>query len=385
LPALGAVAVVLLASAGALGPAPVLAIEAKLGGGELLSRARRRALPLATPSLAAPDGLATLAEEAEAATPAGGELLRRARRRALPFALASTAASGSLATEATGLMPRLGAELLRRARREAARAMGSPELAPPAAPAPVLGALVLAASALARAAASAAPAPARFEAGTASVGGVEAAAASVRVELAAGFDGATLEAGELSLARGATAPGAGVLPARFARLLPCSPAGIGMPLALAGALAGGGVLPRAGWRVVALAGAARADAGGSLSAALLGAFARPSASAVLGLGATRRDGALWRSSIGPLSVRRLALEGNRASSSESQSDGSGLPSSRLPERRCVPASTAPSSGSGHSSVLFMPGVLSTGGGSSHSKGRHSGDRDTGTCRGTRSG
>jgi hypothetical protein len=248
----------IVASPGATGAGLVAPTETRLGGGELLRRARRKTLPLTAPSLAAGCGLETLSDEADEGTAAAGELLRRARRSALPSALPSPDASESLGLVAlaTGLELMLGAAPLRRARRDAARDVSS-----------------------------------------------------------------------------------------------ASP-GIGMPLARAGTL--GGVL--LGPSALAL-----------LALALL-------ALALLGRGAPRRDGAVWRSSIGSASSigrassRPLARGDKSASASESQSDGSGLPNSRLPERRCVPMAKAPSSGSGHSSILFMPGVLSTGGGSSHSEG-----------------
>jgi hypothetical protein len=134
--------------------------------------------------------------------------------------------------------------------------------------------------------------------------------------------GATLGTGELSLARGLTAPAAGVLPVRFARLLPCRPSGIGMPLAR-GALGGGGVLLRA----ARLGEAVRIEPGpGPDDAASPGADSPPTA---LGPGAPRRGAA----ASGAISRRcgRLSRGDKSASSSESQSDGSGLPSSRLPE------------------------------------------------------
>jgi hypothetical protein len=212
-----------------------------------LRRARRKTLPLAAPSLAAAGGLDTMSGGADAATGAGGEPLRRARRSALPLALPSPAPSGSTGLDAlaTGLELMLEAAALRRARRDAARDVSS-----------------------------------------ASPGGVAAGAAG------AGMDAAALAAGELSLVRGPTTPDAGVLPVRFARPLPSRPTGIGMPLARAGPLAGGGVLLRAGGRV-----AGAALSGTPLAWAALGSFARPSAFAVSRRAAPRRDGAVWRSSI----------------------------------------------------------------------------------------
>jgi hypothetical protein len=193
----------IVASPGATG-AGLAPTETRLGGGELLRRARRKTLPLAASSLAAGCGLETLSDEADEATAAAGELLRRARRSALPSALPSPDASESLGLVAlaTGLELMLGAAPLRRARRAAARDASS-----------------------------------------------------------------------------------------------ASP-GIGMPLARAGPLAGGGVLLRAGWRV-----AGAALAGTSLGAAALDSLAGASAFAVPGRGAPRRDGAVWRSSIGTLSPR----------------------------------------------------------------------------------
>jgi hypothetical protein len=316
----GPVASTEAATAAGVGPT-----EARLGGGELLRRARRKTLPLAAPSLAAGGGLDTMSDGADAATGAGGEPLRRARRSALPLALPSPAPSDSSGLDAlaTGLELMLEAAALRRARRDAARDVRS----------------------------------ASPGGSSASPGGVAAGAAG------AGEDGATLAAGELPLVRGPTTPDAGVLPVRFARPLPSRPTGIGMPLARAGPLDGGGVLLRADWRV-----AGAALSGTSLGWAALGSFAGRSALEVPRRGAPRRDGAVWRSSIGRPPPPPLPRGGKPAASSESHSDGSGLPSSRLPERRCVPVAKAPSSGSGHSSILFMPGVLSTGGGSSHSEG-----------------
>lgn len=266
----------LVASAKAFAAALAAPTETRLGGGELLRRARRKTLPLVAPSLAARCGLETLSDDADEATASGAELLRRARRKTLPLALPSLVPSESLGLHAlaAGLGLTLGAAAaLRRARREAARDVSS-----------------------------------------------------------------------------------------------ASP-GIGMPLARVGPLAGVGVWLRGDGRV-----AGAALSGTALGSEALDSLAGPSALVVLGRGAPRRDDAVWRSSIGRASSRRLARGDKSASASESQSDGSGLPNSRLPDRRCVPVAKAPSSGSGHSSILFMPGVLSTGGGSSHSEGGTRGPR-----------
>jgi hypothetical protein len=254
---------------------------------------------------------------------------------------------------------------------------------------------------------------------------IGAAATATGGPLAGARGAATLEAGELSLARARTATVVGVLPVRLARLLPCMPCGSGMPLARVGALAGAGAL-RAGWLGGALRdetgsrveeGAApngslrvdgrvgeedgapetRVSGAGSSSPSLIVAprFAGLLGAGLLGVGlleaglleaglleaglleAERPEAGepLGPAGMGPDAPLRGApasvrvLRGSeRTLSSESHRDGSGRPSSRLPERRWVPVVPAPSSGSGLSSILFMPGVLSTGGGSSHSEG-----------------